>query len=358
MSFAFLVVLKAFLPTSNTRKASPAEVYFSKCATRKALRRSAGDWVREGNTASSMILLRNYESVGVSVFAAMAISAGARFHFQMIEPGDLPQPVLMVSRFAEQVGLSVTNIRLREALRNQPIRDPLIGLYNRRYREEMLQRETRQAVRAAQGLGVLMLDLDHFKKFNDTYGPDAGDTVLCETAALLLKSVRAEDIVCRSGGEPFLVILPVANLKLAQARAERIRLQIARVDGSASRPAAWNGHGIGRRGRTCAARHVSQRVDRGRRCRTLPRQEGRPGPGPGGRSCCASRAPAAYPTHLVIEPSGGPAGCWKRNATTGRAQSLTKGFRSGPFLRAPSWQGFQIELAPDNAGSSPGSRFV
>jgi len=120
----------------------------------------------------------------------------------------------------------VANIRLRQALRNQSIRDPLTGLYNRRYLEEMLERETRRAVRSEQGLGVLMLDLDHFKKFNDTYGHDAGDTVLRETASFLLKSVRAEDIVCRFGGEEFLVILPQANLKVSQARAERIRSKL------------------------------------------------------------------------------------------------------------------------------------
>ena len=148
-------------------------------------------------------------------------------HFQMIDTGEVPQPVLFtVNMFAEQVGLSVANIRLREALRNQSIRDPLTGLYNRRYLEEMLGRETRRAVRAEQGLGVLMLDLDHFKKFNDTYGHEAGDTVLRETASFLLKSVRAEDIVCRFGGEEFLVILPVADLKVTQARAERIRSKL------------------------------------------------------------------------------------------------------------------------------------
>ena len=148
-------------------------------------------------------------------------------HFQMIAPGEVPQPVLLtVNMFAEQVGLSIANIRLREALRSQSIRDPLTGLYNRRYLEEMLERETRRAVRSEQGLGVLMLDLDQFKKFNDTYGHDAGDTVLRETAAFLLKSVRAEDIVCRFGGEEFLVILPQANLKVSQARAERIRSKL------------------------------------------------------------------------------------------------------------------------------------
>jgi diguanylate cyclase (GGDEF)-like protein len=145
----------------------------------------------------------------------------------MIEPGEVPPPVLlMANMFAEQVSLSLANIRLREALRSQSIRDPLTGLYNRRYLEEMLERETRRAVRAEQGLGVLMLDLDHFKQFNDTYGHDAGDAVLRETASLLLKSVRAEDIVCRFGGEEFMVLLPGADLKTTQARAERIRSRL------------------------------------------------------------------------------------------------------------------------------------
>jgi diguanylate cyclase (GGDEF)-like protein/PAS domain S-box-containing protein len=148
-------------------------------------------------------------------------------HLQMIERGELPEPVLaLAAMFAEQVGLSVANIRLRQELRDQSIRDPLTGLYNRRYMEEMLERETLRAVRAEQRLGVLMLDLDHFKSFNDTYGHDAGDTVLREAGAFLLKSVRAEDIVCRFGGEEFIVILPVADLRVTQARAERIRSKL------------------------------------------------------------------------------------------------------------------------------------
>jgi diguanylate cyclase (GGDEF)-like protein len=89
-----------------------------------------------------------------------------------------------------------------------------------------MEREIRRAVRSEQGLGVLILDLDHFKKFNDTHGHDAGDTVLRETASFLLQSVRAEDIVCRFGGEEFVVILPVADLKVTQARAERIRSRL------------------------------------------------------------------------------------------------------------------------------------
>jgi diguanylate cyclase (GGDEF)-like protein len=148
-------------------------------------------------------------------------------HFQMMEPGEFPQPILLFANmFAEQVSLSLANIQLRDALRNQSIRDALTGLYNRRYLDEILGREARRAVRSTQGLGVLMLDLDNFKKFNDTYGHDAGDAVLRETAAFLLKSVRSEDFVCRFGGEEFIVILPAADLKITQARAERIRSKL------------------------------------------------------------------------------------------------------------------------------------
>jgi diguanylate cyclase (GGDEF)-like protein/PAS domain S-box-containing protein len=149
-------------------------------------------------------------------------------HFQATDevPTLADSELSFKTTFAGQVGLSVANIRLREALRSQSIRDPLTGLYNRRYLTEMLERETRRSVRGEQSLGVLMLDLDHFKKFNDTYGHDAGDTVLRETASFLSRSVRAEDIVCRFGGEEFVVILPTADLEAAYARAERIRSKL------------------------------------------------------------------------------------------------------------------------------------
>jgi diguanylate cyclase (GGDEF)-like protein len=152
-------------------------------------------------------------------------------HFQCIGPADLTESELMLTTtFAEQAALSISNLRLREALRNQSIRDPLTGLFNRRYLEEMMERETRRAVRASTGLGVLMIDLDHFKKFNDTYGHDAGDAVLRETALFLAKSVRAEDIVCRFGGEEFVILLPMADLKATHARAERIRSKIRELN--------------------------------------------------------------------------------------------------------------------------------
>lgn len=128
--------------------------------------------------------------------------------------------------FASQVGLSVANIRLRDALRAQSTKDPLTGLYNRRYLEEMLSREIRRAIRSEQHLSVLMLDLDHFKKFNDAYGHEAGDAVLRETGSFLVRNIRAEDFVCRFGGEEFVVVLPTADLNAAQARAERLRSKL------------------------------------------------------------------------------------------------------------------------------------
>jgi diguanylate cyclase (GGDEF)-like protein/PAS domain S-box-containing protein len=165
-----------------------------------------------------------------SYFCVPLLSQGEAIgilHFQTIAAHELPDSmILMANMFAEQVGLSVANLRLREALRNQSIRDPLTGLFNRRYLEETLEREIRRAVRAEQSLGLMMLDLDHFKKFNDTYGHEAGDSVLRETASFLTKSVRAEDIVCRFGGEEFVVILPVATIKVTAARAERIRSKL------------------------------------------------------------------------------------------------------------------------------------
>jgi diguanylate cyclase (GGDEF)-like protein/PAS domain S-box-containing protein len=128
--------------------------------------------------------------------------------------------------FAAQVGLSIVNIKLRDALRTQSVRDALTGLYNRRYLEEVLDREVRRAARATQALGVVMIDLDHFKSFNDTYGHDAGDAVLREIAMSLTKGVRAEDFVCRFGGEEFVVILPTADLASSRALAERLRAKV------------------------------------------------------------------------------------------------------------------------------------
>jgi diguanylate cyclase (GGDEF)-like protein len=96
-------------------------------------------------------------------------------------------------------------------------------LFNRRYAEETLMREIARARRESTGLSVLMIDLDHFKRFNDEFGHDAGDTALREAATLLAENVRTSDVVSRVGGEEFLLILPGASLDAALQKCDRMR---------------------------------------------------------------------------------------------------------------------------------------
>ena len=103
------------------------------------------------------------------------------------------------------------------------MRDPLTGLYNRRYLEETIGRELTRARRLNQSVGVIVLDIDHFKLLNDTYGHDAGDIVLAKTGELLRSASRKGDIACRFGGEEFAIVLPGATLAIARTRAEDIR---------------------------------------------------------------------------------------------------------------------------------------
>jgi diguanylate cyclase (GGDEF)-like protein len=135
----------------------------------------------------------------------------------------------LAATVADQLGLAVANLKLRETLRNQSIRDPLTGLFNRRYLEETLERELRRAERSRTPLGVVMIDLDHFKPFNDTYGHDAGDMLLRELGRLLQASVRSGDIACRYGGEEFMLILPGANADTTRQRAERMREAVKNI---------------------------------------------------------------------------------------------------------------------------------
>jgi len=126
----------------------------------------------------------------------------------------------------EQVALAIANLQLKEALKNQSIRDPLTNLFNRRYLEEAMEKELARAERGTYNLSVLMLDIDHFKQFNDKFGHEAGDRVLWEVGSLLNKSVRKSDIACRYGGEELIVLLPETDLTEAKDIAEKIRLAI------------------------------------------------------------------------------------------------------------------------------------
>lgn len=116
--------------------------------------------------------------------------------------------------------------RLQAALQEQAIRDGLTGLYNRRYLDETLEREAARARREGSPLSLVMIDIDHFKRVNDTFGHQLGDEALRQLAATLAADVRIEDVACRYGGEEFLILLPNMPLSAAAARAEAWRRKV------------------------------------------------------------------------------------------------------------------------------------
>jgi diguanylate cyclase (GGDEF)-like protein len=130
---------------------------------------------------------------------------------------------------SDNLTLALTSLQLRETLRQQSIRDPVTGLFNRRYMEETLEREIWRAARSQGPVSIIMLDIDHFKQFNDTFGHEAGDVVLREIGACLRAQIRAEDIACRYGGEEFTLIMPAASIEVARHRAEHILDQVKRL---------------------------------------------------------------------------------------------------------------------------------
>jgi len=144
---------------------------------------------------------------------------------------DLPKAAVVEQRrlglvCAEQISLAIANAKLRDQLRDQSIRDALTGMFNRRYILEASRREFARAGRSGQNISVLSMDIDHFKKFNDNHGHDAGDTVLRAVADTLKAGFLDENVVCRFGGEEFVAIVPGASVETAAQRAEEVRAQI------------------------------------------------------------------------------------------------------------------------------------
>jgi diguanylate cyclase (GGDEF)-like protein len=131
---------------------------------------------------------------------------------------------------AKQISMALANLSLRESLHIQAIIDPLTGLYNRRYMEETLAREIYRGRRREAPIGIILMDIDHFKRVNDTYGHEAGDMLLAALGGFFKKHIRQEDVPCRYGGEEILLILPDANLENTYKRAEELRDLIARFD--------------------------------------------------------------------------------------------------------------------------------
>jgi diguanylate cyclase (GGDEF)-like protein len=130
---------------------------------------------------------------------------------------------LFANGFADQLSLTLANLQRQDTLHTRAVRDPLTGLFNRRCMEESLLRELQRAGRGEAEVGVIVIDVDHFKAFNDAWGHSGGDTVLQQLARMMQNLCREEDLVCRYGGEEFLIVMPNASTDVVRSMAEQLR---------------------------------------------------------------------------------------------------------------------------------------
>ncbi len=130
---------------------------------------------------------------------------------------------------AEQISMAIANVRMRDQLHDQSVRDPLTGLFNRRHMTETLRKSISRSQQTGAPLSLIAVDVDHFKKFNDTHGHDAGDMVLRAVGAALEQTCDRDEIACRIGGEEFMLILPDNTPDEAMTRAEMLRQAVEAV---------------------------------------------------------------------------------------------------------------------------------
>ncbi len=136
----------------------------------------------------------------------------------------------LVSVVAENLALAVDNLRMRKLLEKASLRDPLTGLYNRRYMEDFVLQTISRAKRNNLGFGLVLMDVDHFKKFNDQWGHVAGDKALGAIGKIFLDKLRDCDAPCRVGGEEFLMVLPDCSYEDALKKADDLRMEILKLE--------------------------------------------------------------------------------------------------------------------------------
>ena len=153
---------------------------------------------------------------------------------------------------ADAMSLALSSIALREQLRNQALRDPLTGLYNRRFMEEMLERSAQDAERRRTPLSAVMIDLDHFKILNDQFGHATGDAVLRQVATAITTVLRGSDVACRYGGEELAILMPDCGMDMALAKAEQVRAAIADISRDGRVPPVTASLGVASRPETVA----------------------------------------------------------------------------------------------------------
>ncbi|MBN2243646.1 MAG: diguanylate cyclase [Acidobacteria bacterium] len=197
-----------------------------------ALRRGRTHWVENYESGLICRHIHQPSSNGYLCIPMMAQSEALGI-LHLMQPENVKMTETkqrMAVTMSEHIAMALSNLRLHETLRSQSIRDPLTGLFNRRFMEESLELEIRRASRNQRPLGMIMMDLDHFKYFNDNFGHEAGDLLLKELGALLKNSIRGEDIACRYGGEEFTLILPEGTGSVTRQRAEFFKEAIRRLD--------------------------------------------------------------------------------------------------------------------------------
>jgi diguanylate cyclase (GGDEF)-like protein len=166
-------------------------------------------------------MIAQYEALGV-LHLSKRLTAFSR-------EGFTEQEMRMAEVVGRGIALPIANVHMRELFREQALHDPLTGLYNRRYLQEALDREIRRASRKQATVGLIMIDVDHFKQLNDAHGHPAGDAILRAVSALLQARTRAEDVLCRYGGDEFSIVMPEASLEDAMKRAEELREGVRQI---------------------------------------------------------------------------------------------------------------------------------
>ncbi|CAK0780959.1 Sensor domain-containing diguanylate cyclase [Gammaproteobacteria bacterium] len=173
--------------------------------------------VDDGHMYICLPLLAQGEMLGILHLVDGPVKNGKADEVRMMEKCKL------ANILADNIGLGIANLKLRESMRNMAIRDPLTRLFNRRYMEEVLVQEQHRTKRNNAQLAVIMIDIDHFKQFNDNFGHDGGDAILRALGDFLKKHVRGSDVACRYGGEEFILILSPSSAEGALRRGEKIR---------------------------------------------------------------------------------------------------------------------------------------
>ena len=174
-------------------------------------------------------------------------------HLERPQPRSFaPDTVQRAARTAEQVALAIANARLMKTMEGLAMTDPLTGLRNARFFDSYLEQQFVLAERERESIGLIMLDVDHFKQFNDTYGHPAGDEALRALSRTMRSVIRASDVVARYGGEEFIIALQRATLADVRVVAEKIRAAVEHGRRDRPRPVRSH-HGLpGDRGHRCA----------------------------------------------------------------------------------------------------------